>query len=57
MSSLESIKGIGPKMKIKLNRNEIYDCFAIINRFPSRYETFHLIELKDVVDQKRVTLA
>lgn len=56
MSSLESIKGIGPKMKIKLNRNEIYDCFAIINRFPSRYEIFHLIELKDVVDQKRVTL-
>ena len=56
MSALETIKGIGPKMKEKLNRNEIYDCFAIINRFPSRYEIFHLIELKDVVDQKRVTL-
>ena len=56
MSALETIKGIGPKMKEKLNRNDIYDCFAIINRFPSRYEIFHLIELKDVVDQKRVTL-
>ncbi len=56
MSTLESIKGIGPKMKVKLNRNDIYDCFMIINRFPTRYEVFHLIELKDVVDQKRVTL-
>ncbi len=56
MSALETIKGIGPKMKGKLNRNNIYDCFMIINRFPSRYEVFHLIELKDVVDQKRVTL-
>ncbi len=56
MSALESLKGIGPKMKEKLNRNEIYDCFAIINRFPARYEIFQLIELKDVVDQKRVTL-
>jgi len=56
MSALETIKGIGPKMKGKLNRNKIYDCFMIINRFPSRYEVFHLIELKDVADQKRVTL-
>ncbi len=56
MSKLESIKGIGPKMKEKLNRNGIYDCFDIINHFPSRYEVFHLIELKDVIDQKRVTL-
>lgn len=56
MSTLESIKGIGPRMKEKLNRNDIYDCFDIINHFPSRYEVFHLIELKDVVDQKRVTI-
>ncbi len=56
MSSLLSISGIGPKMKEKLNRNDIYDCFGIIRRFPSRYEVFRLVELKDVVDQKRVTL-
>ncbi len=56
MSALETIKGIGPRMKDKLNRNDIYDCFDIINHFPSRYEVFHLIELKDVVDQKRATI-
>jgi len=56
MSALETIKGIGPRMKEKLNRNDIYDCFDIINHFPSRYEVFHLIELKDVVDQKRATI-
>lgn len=56
MSHLESIKGIGPKMKTKLNRNNIYDCFDIINRFPSRYEVFKLIELKDAVDGERITI-
>jgi len=56
MSALETIKGIGPRMKEKLNRNDIYDCFDIINHFPSRYEVFHLIELKDVVDKKRATI-
>ncbi len=56
MSSLETIKGIGPKMKKKLNHNNIYDCFAIINHFPSKYEIYSLIELKDVIDKKRVTL-
>jgi len=56
MSHLESIKGIGPKMKDKLNRNGIYDCFDIINRFPTRYEVYHLIELKDAVDGERITI-
>lgn len=56
MSHLESIKGIGPKMKTKLNRNKIYDCFDIINRFPSRYEIYHLIELKDALDGERITI-
>ncbi len=56
MSSLESIKGIGPKLKEKLNRNSIYDCFDLMKRFPSRYEIYRLIELSDAVDNIRVTL-
>ena len=56
MSHLESIKGIGPRMKEKLNRNKIYDCFDIIQRFPSRYEVFQLTTLKDTADHERVTL-
>ncbi|MBN2605065.1 MAG: ATP-dependent DNA helicase RecG [Bacilli bacterium] len=56
MNHLESIKGIGPRMKEKLNRNGIYDCFDIINRFPSRYEIYHLTSLKDASEMSRVTL-
>ena len=56
MSHLESIKGIGPKMKVKLNRNKIYDCFDIIRYFPSRYEVFHLVTLKDAADGERITI-
>ena len=56
MSTLESIKGIGPKMKEKLNRNQIYDCFDLMNRFPSRYEVFHITTLKDAADNERVTI-
>ncbi len=56
MSHLESIKGIGPRMKQKLNRNKIYDCFDVINRFPSRYEIYQLTTLKDASDNERVTL-
>jgi len=56
MSHLESIKGIGPKMKDRLNRNQIYDCFDIIKRFPSRYEVFHLVTLKDAADGDRITI-
>jgi ATP-dependent DNA helicase RecG len=40
MSNLESIKGIGPKLKEKLNRNRIYDCFDMMTYFPSRYEIY-----------------
>jgi ATP-dependent DNA helicase RecG len=56
MSNLLSIKGIGPKLKTKLNRNDIYDCFDIINRFPSRYEVYRLTTLKDAPEGARVTL-
>lgn len=56
MSDLLSIKGIGPKLKTKLNRNSIYDCFDIINRFPSRYEIYRLTTLKDAPEGSRVTL-
>ncbi|KFZ26857.1 MAG: ATP-dependent DNA helicase RecG [Candidatus Izimaplasma bacterium HR2] len=56
MSDLLSIKGIGPKLKTKLNRNDIYDCFDIINRFPSRYEVYRLTTLKDAPEGSRVTL-
>jgi ATP-dependent DNA helicase RecG len=56
MSRLESIKGIGPKLKEKLNRNQIYDCFDLINRFPSRYEIYHLTTLKDAADGVRITI-
>ncbi len=56
MSHLESIKGIGPRMKEKLNRNKIYDCFDIINRFPSKYEIYNLITLKDAIDNERITI-
>jgi len=56
MSHLESIKGIGPKMKAKLHRNDIYDCFDIIRYFPSRYEVFHLVTLKDAADGDRITI-
>jgi ATP-dependent DNA helicase RecG len=56
MSRLESIKGIGPKLKDKLNRNDIYDCFQLIQKFPSRYEVFHLSTLKEAIDGERTTL-
>ncbi|AIO19566.1 ATP-dependent DNA helicase RecG [Candidatus Izimaplasma bacterium HR1] len=56
MSMLLTIKGIGPKLKDKLNRNEIYDCFDLINKFPSRYEIYHLTTLSDAADNIRVTL-
>jgi ATP-dependent DNA helicase RecG len=56
MSDLLSIKGIGPKLKTKLNRNDIYDCFDIINKFPSRYEVYRLTTLKDAPEGSRVTL-
>lgn len=56
MSSLESIKGIGPKMREKLNRNDIYDCFDLMRTFPSRYEVYHLVELKDAPDGIRITI-
>lgn len=56
MSMLETIKGIGPKLKTKLNRNEIYDCFDLINKLPSRYEIYHLTTIGDAVDGIRVTL-
>ncbi len=56
MSALENLKGIGPKMKEKLIRNGIYDCFDIIKYLPSRYEVFQLIELKDVIDHQRITI-
>jgi ATP-dependent DNA helicase RecG len=56
MSNLESIKGVGPKMRAKLNRNNIYDCFDIIKYFPSRYEVFRLVTLKDAPDGERITI-
>jgi len=56
MSLLETIKGIGPKLKEKLNRNQVYDCFDLINKFPNRYEVYHLTNLKDAADGVRVTL-
>ena len=56
MSQLESIKGIGPKLKAKLNRNDIYDCFDLIRRYPRRYEVYQLTKLLDAPDDTRVTL-
>jgi ATP-dependent DNA helicase RecG len=56
MSQFDNIKGIGPKMKEKLHRNSIYDCFDMINKFPSRYDIFQLTSLKDVIDNQRATL-
>jgi len=56
MSQVDNIKGIGPKMKEKLHRNSIYDCFDMINKFPSRYDIFQLTSLKDVIDNQRATL-
>ncbi|QMS85586.1 ATP-dependent DNA helicase RecG [Candidatus Xianfuyuplasma coldseepsis] len=56
MSRLESIKGIGPRMKDKLNRNQIYDAFDLIRRFPKRYEVYHLTTLKDAADGARITI-
>lgn len=56
MSQLENIKGIGPKMREKLNRNNIYDCFDIMNHFPVRYDIFQLVTLRDVIDHERATL-
>jgi len=56
MSTLESIKGIGPKMRDKLNRNGIYDCFDLMKTFPKRYEVYHLVELKDAPDGVRITI-
>lgn len=56
MNNLESIKGIGPKLKEKLNRNDIYDCFDLMLYFPSRYEIYKLTDLSHAADGVRVTL-
>lgn len=56
MNNLESIKGIGPKLKEKLNRNDIYDCFDLMQYFPSRYEIYKLTDLSHAADGVRVTL-
>ena len=56
LSALSEIKGIGKKTKEKLNRNGIYDCFDLINRYPSRYEVYELSNLKDAEDDEKVTL-
>jgi ATP-dependent DNA helicase RecG len=56
VSRLESLKGVGPKLKEKLNRNQIYDCFDLIFRYPNRYEIYKLTTLKDAIDGQRVTL-
>ncbi len=56
MSNLESIKGIGPKLKDKLNRNNIYDCFDMLAYFPKRYEIYKLTDLAHAADGVRVTL-
>ncbi len=56
MSTLESIKGIGPRLKEKLNRNHIYDCFDMMNKYPSRYEIFQLTTLSETPDGIRSTL-
>ncbi|PAT01156.1 hypothetical protein CI105_07890 [Candidatus Izimaplasma bacterium ZiA1] len=56
MSTLESIKGIGPRMKEKLNRNNIYDCFDLMYKYPSRYVVYQQKTLKDTIDNETVTL-
>jgi ATP-dependent DNA helicase RecG len=56
MSNLESIKGIGPKLREKLNRNDLYDCFDMMDYFPSRYEVYKLTDLSHAADGVRVTL-
>ena len=56
MSTLESIKGIGPRMKEKLNRNKIYDCFDLMYKYPSRYVVYQQKTLKDTIDNETVTL-
>ena len=56
MSNLESIKGIGPKLKEKLNRNGVYDCFDMMTYYPSRYEVYKLTDLLHAPDNERVTL-
>ncbi|MCF7927354.1 MAG: hypothetical protein K9L74_07270, partial [Candidatus Izimaplasma sp.] len=56
MSNLLNIKGIGKKIEKKLHQNNIFDVFNMIQYFPSRYEDYTLIELKDAIDQTKVTL-
>ncbi|MCF7925767.1 MAG: ATP-dependent DNA helicase RecG [Candidatus Izimaplasma sp.] len=56
MAELESIKGIGPKLKIHLESIGIHDCFELLRRFPSRYEEFHIVPFAEAPDQTRVTL-
>jgi ATP-dependent DNA helicase RecG len=56
MSRLETIKGIGPKVKEKLSRSGIHDCFDLIRYYPRRYEVFELVTLTDAPDGVKVTI-
>lgn len=56
MASLQSIKGIGPKLASQLNAQGIHSIFDLIRRYPSRYEQFNIVPFSSAPDQVRVTL-
>lgn len=56
MADLETIKGIGPKLKKELNQIGIKDCFDLIKYYPTRYEQFHIVSFSNAPDHTRVTL-
>jgi ATP-dependent DNA helicase RecG len=56
MANLETIKGIGPKLKKELNQMGIKDCFDLIKYYPARYEQFHIVSFSNAPDHTRVTL-
>ncbi len=51
-----NLRGVGPQMKKKLNRNNIYDCFQLLECFPKKYEYYELTSLKDAPDDRRITI-
>ncbi len=56
LSNLETLRGVGPRMKQKLIRNDVYDCFDLIRRFPKKYEIYQLTNLADAPDESRITI-
>lgn len=53
---LDKVKGIGPKTKIKLNKNKIFSTYDLINTFPKNYHVFKLSLPSKDLHKKEITI-